>query len=244
MDRTLCGPVAEFPWQGRLPTGLASAPRCSEVPNDRMRRCPSALCGPLGDSYSGPIEETRDRRGAGGVVMWLCMKAGRTKVGAGADTTIRHRPLIRRVAVLTAVLMGVPVLTLGLTSGSAAASGAGHVRIYADIGGPAGIVAGPDGALWFTNNGNNSIGRITTTGKVNNYTGMGISSPSAITEGPDGALWFTNQGNNSIGRITTGGKVTNFTGMGIDLPAGIAAGSDGELWFTDRDNAQIGRHQR
>ncbi len=27
---------------------------------------------------------------------------------------------------------------------------------------PEGIVAGPDGAMWFTNYGNNSIGRITT----------------------------------------------------------------------------------
>ena len=57
---------------------------------------------------------------------------------------------------------------------------------------PVGIAAGPDGALWFTNYGNNSIGRITTTGAVTNYTGTGISLPFGITAGPDGALWFTN----------------------------------------------------
>ena len=38
---------------------------------------------------------------------------------------------------------------------------------------------------------NNSIGRITTTGVVTNYTGTGITGPRAITAGPDGALWFT-----------------------------------------------------
>jgi streptogramin lyase len=36
--------------------------------------------------------------------------------------------------------------------------------------GATGITSGPDGALWFTNAGNNSIGRITTSGKVTNYT--------------------------------------------------------------------------
>jgi streptogramin lyase len=29
------------------------------------------------------------------------------------------------------------------------------------LGGPAGIAAGPDGGMWFTNTGNHSIGRIT-----------------------------------------------------------------------------------
>ena len=57
---------------------------------------------------------------------------------------------------------------------------------------PDGITAGPDGALWFTNDANNSIGRITTAGAVTNYTGTGISGPVGITAGPDGALWFTN----------------------------------------------------
>jgi hypothetical protein len=52
---------------------------------------------------------------------------------------------------------------------------------------PFGITAGPDGALWFTNYGNNSIGRITTTGVVHLYAGAGIDDPDGITAGPDGA---------------------------------------------------------
>ena len=71
--------------------------------------------------------------------------------------------------------------------------------------GPTEIAAGPDGALWFTSPTTTSIGRITTTGVVTNYTDAGISCPDGIAAGPDGALWFTNQGNNSIGRITTAG---------------------------------------
>ena len=71
---------------------------------------------------------------------------------------------------------------------------------------PYGITAGPDGALWFTNAGNNSIGRITTAGVVTNYTGTGINEPRGITAGPDGALWFSNY-YNSVGRITTPAKI-------------------------------------
>ena len=106
----------------------------------------------------------------------------------------------------------------------------------------AGITAGPDGALWFTNYQNNSIGRITTGGVVTNYTGTGISAPRGITAGPDGALWFTNTGNSgSIGRITTGGVATNYTGTGISAPDGITTAPDGALWFTNQANNSIGR---
>ena len=66
------------------------------------------------------------------------------------------------------------------------------------------ITAGPDGAMWFTNQGTNSIGRITTTGQITTFTGTGISRPDGITAGPDGNLWFTNYGNNSITRMTPG----------------------------------------
>lgn len=41
-------------------------------------------------------------------------------------------------------------------------SGGGPVSIYAGIDGPQGITAGPDGDLWFTNDGGNSIGPIST----------------------------------------------------------------------------------
>ena len=100
----------------------------------------------------------------------------------------------------------------------------------------------PDGALWFTNHfGNASVGRITTTGTVTNYTDPTIYGPNGITAGPDGALWFTNDGNDSIGRITTTGAVTNYTGIGISDPFGITAGPDGALWFTNDGNDSIGR---
>jgi streptogramin lyase len=49
--------------------------------------------------------------------------------------------------------------------GAAAGSGEGTLTYYTSVSikHALGIAAGPDGNLWFTNQGNNSIGRITTT---------------------------------------------------------------------------------
>ena len=104
---------------------------------------------------------------------------------------------------------------------------------------PQDITTGPDGALWFTNYDNDSIGRITTGGLVSNFTYPNIDRPAGITAGPDGALWFTNSGNRSIGRITTGGVVSNFGVFGAPVGAAITSGPDGALWFTGRN--KIGR---
>ena len=100
---------------------------------------------------------------------------------------------------------------------------------------PVDIVAGPDGALWFTNEGY-SIGRIATGGAVTIYPVP--DSPSIITVGPDGALWFT--GNGSIGRITASGTVTTYRISGSQLSS-IATGPDGALWFTNIEGNSIGR---
>ena len=134
--------------------------------------------------------------------------------GGGPGRGLRRRGLARRLRGPVAVLAGVPLLSVSLVAGvsleaggagvaeAASASGAGRVTIYAGLSAPAGITAGPDGNLWFTNNGNNTIGRITTTGTVTIYHRTSIDLPSEITEGPDGAVWFTNRGD-GIGRITT-----------------------------------------
>jgi virginiamycin B lyase len=109
---------------------------------------------------------------------------------------------------------------------------------------PAGIAAGPDGNLWFTEQAGDRIGRITPHGVVTEFS-AGItpfSSLSGITLGPDNNLWFT-EGAGRIGRITPAGVITEFS-AGIPsgtTPAGIAAGADGNLWFNDDSNPRVGR---
>ncbi len=120
------------------------------------------------------------------------------------------------------------------------------------------IVAGPDGALWFTGVPG-EIGRISTAGVVTEFavpeipppagsspgTAATLATLTAITAGPDGALWFTGVPG-EVGKITTAGVVTEFAVPAIPPPAGstpgtaptpatpddITAGPDGALWFT------------
>src|ERR1700733_6051644 len=74
------------------------------------------------------------------------------------------------------------------------------------------ITTGPDGALWFTENSGNKIGRITTAGAITEYPIPTPSSqPTGITSGPDGAVWFTEDSGNKIGRIATSGTMTEYT---------------------------------
>ncbi len=67
---------------------------------------------------------------------------------------------------------------------------------------PTSLVAGPDGAVWFTEGNANQIGRITPDGIITEYT---VPTPNSgvggITLGPDGNLWFTEENANQIGEV-------------------------------------------
>jgi virginiamycin B lyase len=147
---------------------------------------------------------------------------------------------VQACAVIGAVFGALLVLSAAPVRESSAAGPAtvsrnGAAKVIAGrIDGPWGIVAGSDGALWFTNHGNGSIGRITTKGVVSTYVYGGIRRPTGIAVGPDGELWFANgpDGAGSIGRITTRGRVTIYKIAGAKSPQGIAVGPDGALWFT------------
>ncbi len=71
---------------------------------------------------------------------------------------------------------------------------------------PTGIVAGPDGNLWFTEYGLNRIGMLTPAGDARLE--AAIPSPSTLPEGiavgPDGTIWFTETEGNRVGRVFIG----------------------------------------
>ena len=71
---------------------------------------------------------------------------------------------------------------------------------------PEQLATGPDGNLWFTDNGDNdAIGRITPSGQITEFsTGLNPGGyPVGIAVGPDGNLWFADQVG-AIGRIGSG----------------------------------------
>ncbi len=66
------------------------------------------------------------------------------------------------------------------------------------------IVQGPDGAMWFTDEGANEIGRITTAGSLTAFAlPQPQSEPVGITVGRDGAIWFTEVASR-LGRLSGG----------------------------------------
>ena len=104
------------------------------------------------------------------------------------------------------------------------------------------LTVGPDGAMWFAEEGSRKIGRITTAGAISEFPLPPDASARDVTAGPDGNLWFTDFVGNKIGRITPGGMVSEFPIPTSDsIPWGITAGPDGALWFTEFNGNRIGR---
>jgi streptogramin lyase len=108
---------------------------------------------------------------------------------------------------------------------------------------PRAIVAGPDGRLWFTDEGAPAIGRIDPATHSIDEFNSGLPSdagPTEIAAGPDGALWFTDNGSTTkaLGRATTAGAITEFTPPNTTPTAGVAAGSDGNIWFINEKSPE------
>jgi hypothetical protein len=115
--------------------------------------------------------------------------------------------------------------------------------------GPYGIAAGPDGNVWFTDDGYygegpSAIGQISpTTHAITEFpvSPYPIGAPDGIATGPDGNLWFTNF-NGAIGTInpTTHAITEYVVPYTASSPVGIAAGPDGNIWFADQGTNAIG----
>jgi streptogramin lyase len=112
----------------------------------------------------------------------------------------------------------------------------------------AGIAAGPDGNLWFTENldinGSTSqlIGRMTPAGIFSDFPLHGLLAYSHlrhIIAGPDGNLWFSIEGSDkdynavgAFGRITPQGAISIFPAGKYNVPMDMTIGPDQNLWFT------------
>lgn len=111
------------------------------------------------------------------------------------------------------------------------------------------ITLGPDGNLWFTDKGIQSIGTITKEGGVITefkIEGLPSAMPEEITAGADGNLWFSDEGKSAIGRINpTSHTIEEFT-QNIQpggQPTTLTPGPDGNIWFIDQLSSQraVGR---
>jgi virginiamycin B lyase len=162
---------------------------------------------------------------------------------AGVATSARS--ILRGLGVCLAAILAMPAAAAAIDEFSVA-PGAN----------PGGITQGPDGAMWFVEEGSSTIGRITTAGVVTNHFPVNVATPSPvpptdpsyvngldqITRGPDGNLWFTQPRDDQIGVITPGGAVTEYNvSPPGSRPDAITLGPDNNLWFTAPGANLIGR---
>jgi streptogramin lyase len=108
---------------------------------------------------------------------------------------------------------------------------------------PAGIAAGPDGAMWLGGQSASIIRADTATMDEltdSDFTVTGFNIRN-LAPGPDGNVWVTDFGG-KIGRVTPSGTVTPFDPAG-DAAWDIITGPDGNLWYTapEGTDTKIGR---
>ena len=147
-------------------------------------------------------------------------------------------------AMLAMVVLVGPVLVGAAAPSVSAACGPGCGPYPVTGSKPSSITAGPDGAMWFTEDAKDKIGRISPSGESKTFdVPTSQAWPSSITPGPDGNLWFVEPGAPSthptypdkVGRISRQGVITEFPihAGGGGAPGVITAGPDGDLWFTE-----------
>jgi streptogramin lyase len=108
---------------------------------------------------------------------------------------------------------------------------------------PAGMTAGPDGNMWFTENTAGKVARITLTGTITEFPIPEASAqPAAIVTGPDGNLWFTEPRNSIVGKVTTSGIFSQYPTPTLNAtPFFIAVGPDGNLWSTETNASNVAK---
>jgi sugar lactone lactonase YvrE len=153
------------------------------------------------------------------------------------------------------------------TTFAGSAGGAGFrdgLVASASFNAPAAVAKDAAGNLFVADSGNHLIRKITPTGEVSTFAGLGghpgsadgdsgnsrFKNPAGIAVGADGFIYVADSENHTIRKISPAGEVTTFAGQagtagGTDgpanaarfsWPAGIACAADGGLFVADTNN--------
>ncbi|MDX2218804.1 MAG: collagen-binding domain-containing protein [Burkholderiales bacterium] len=105
---------------------------------------------------------------------------------------------------------------------------------------PSGIVQGPDGQLYVSNSGDNTISRVSTTGSIETFVSSGLSSPNGLAFDATGNLFVANSGTQIIKRITPSGVQSTYA-SGLSSPSAIRFDGQGNLFVANRGNNTIAK---
>ena len=107
---------------------------------------------------------------------------------------------------------------------------------------PHGLIVDKQGIVFYTGNGNGTIGRLDpASGKITEFkTRQSGSGPHTLVQAPDGTIWFTEQSADRIGRLDPAtGNLREYETRGG--PYGLALSKDGAVWFCQLSGHRLGR---
>lgn len=149
-----------------------------------------------------------------------------------------------RLALLTALALVVsPLLVLtGTTSAHAAVS---VFPVPTSAAGLGRITTAPDGSMWFLMGDANKVGRITTSGAIQEFalpaTDSSVDGPAkGLDVGPDGSVWVTTEHGSNLTRLSSSGQLLNnwtfpnYDGCVSTCPYGgeVRVDPSGTAWVT------------
>ena len=148
-------------------------------------------------------------------------------------------------------------------------SGDGGAAVGAALAGPCGIAIDTLGNIYFSDQPNNVIRKVNTSGIISTIAGTNvggfsgdfgaatdakINTPAGVTIDNEGNVYFADQGNNRIRKINASGTISTIAGNGIygytgddgfaanasmKAPSAVCMNSTGNMFITDRSNYAI-----
>jgi virginiamycin B lyase len=117
-----------------------------------------------------------------------------------------------------------------------------HYPIESARGGPYGVAATADGAIWATLQTGNQLLRLTTDGTARTFDlPHGGAVPTDVAAGPDGSVWFLQFRANRVGRFKDGQFLDVEAGRDNAGLSGIAIAPNDDVWFGMVRRASLGR---